>query len=663
VILGISPFLLCTFLHFSLFAVKTTRIQFSVIVPSLNQARFVRACLDSLLAARSAGVLMEIHVQDGGSREETLRELEAYRQDLASLVVEADGGQADAINRAFGRCQGEWVCWLNTDDCWIPENFVAFSQWLNEEVSPECQLVLGQGKRVDEEGRMRSLHYPEDFEFDRRVLLFGENIVFQPGCFMRREGLVGEGGTLVDARLHYAFDTDLWLRLTQEKTPVFYPHSLACSREYPETKTASGSWKRAEEIRQVAQKHSHLPITPGSLHVLWGTLLEAVQDPEVRRWVPDEMLGYVAKLRECSGQALARCSGSPDGMSRKAFPAAGPWPWEGDRETQARAIKERMEAWEAVAGKDKDIRELTALLRASEEDRKDRLKALDKTREMIQAQEKRADSLHVQIKSLIETCRQRDVELSSRDQQIKELQDWLLRSEEDRSARQKTADLLAAHLQATEKHIEELSEWVRKYEKMASEREEVIRLTHGHMISWKEQAERVQREKACLEGDVGTLRSRLEEDNQRHRIAGDQWEDWRRSMDSRIQALMENHERGQRVLMYWKNLVKEADKDLERISLGLAKELSLTFWRRTFSSTGNLRALLSELQSLLKVLKDREPEADISPEIPEIPGAEWDRLNLRLLAMEQDAARRSQWLNRLLAEGSAPESTGSSTHG
>ena len=85
----------------------------SVVMPSFNQARFLRAALDSVLSQNHPR--LEVRVMDGGSTDGSVEILRGYG-DRIQFVSERDRGQADAINRGFARVTGSIVAWLNSDD-------------------------------------------------------------------------------------------------------------------------------------------------------------------------------------------------------------------------------------------------------------------------------------------------------------------------------------------------------------------------------------------------------------------------------------------------------------------------------------------------------------------------------------------------------------------
>ena len=57
---------------------------------------------------------------DGGSTDESGAIIEKYAGRLAYAVSEKDNGHTDAINKGFARSTGDVLCWLNSDDLFLP---------------------------------------------------------------------------------------------------------------------------------------------------------------------------------------------------------------------------------------------------------------------------------------------------------------------------------------------------------------------------------------------------------------------------------------------------------------------------------------------------------------------------------------------------------------
>jgi len=217
----------------------------SIVTPSLNQGRFIRATIESVLAQSYPHV--EYLVMDAGSTDETLEILREY-SDRIAWVSAPDQGQADAINRGWQRLRGDIVAYLNSDDLYLPgavEKAVAALV-----ARPEAGAVYGEGYHVDERGRVLERYPTEPFSLER---LEETCFVCQPTVFMRR-AVVERVGWL-DASLRYCMDYDLWIRMARVAPIVHVPEFLAHSRLHADTKTLGQRRPAHAEILRMVHRH------------------------------------------------------------------------------------------------------------------------------------------------------------------------------------------------------------------------------------------------------------------------------------------------------------------------------------------------------------------------------------------------------------------------
>jgi glycosyltransferase involved in cell wall biosynthesis len=239
----------------------------SIITPSYNQAKYLEQCIRSVLEQNYPHI--EYMIIDGGSSDESQGIIHKYADKLAFWVSEPDRGQSDALNKGFRRASGDLVAWLNADDFYLPNALESAAEaYLRD---PNASFYFGNGWRVDENGDYKSDYFPHDgVTFNRKALIHALNFILQPATFIRRAALEQAG--YLDSQLHYALDTDLWIRLSALADPVPVQAFLAASREYAQAKSSKGSFERLEELRRVAEKHSGLPVTPGYLCYFLDTL-------------------------------------------------------------------------------------------------------------------------------------------------------------------------------------------------------------------------------------------------------------------------------------------------------------------------------------------------------------------------------------------------------
>lgn len=247
----------------------------SIVTPSLNQGRFLQQCIDSITAQNWPE--LEHFVIDGGSTDESLTILERNRHNLTSFISEADNGAADAINKGLIQCTGDIVAWLNADDFYLPEAFQkAAESW---RANPQAGFWFGNGVRVAIDGKVKSIFNPGPVLYNHQALVEGLDYILQPATFINPRILEKAG--LLNTDLRWSFDWDLWIRLAKLASPAVIDASLAASREWGSTLTASGGFRRVEEIRHMVESHSGKPMTHGAL-CYWMDTLTSVLNADTK---------------------------------------------------------------------------------------------------------------------------------------------------------------------------------------------------------------------------------------------------------------------------------------------------------------------------------------------------------------------------------------------
>ena len=104
------------------------RVEVSIIVPVYNGQATIRACVDSLLALDSDGVLTEIICVDNGSKDASWQILESYG-DCISRLQEAWRGAGPTRNAGVRVARGNWLAFVDCD-C------VVHPDWLKLLLSP-----------------------------------------------------------------------------------------------------------------------------------------------------------------------------------------------------------------------------------------------------------------------------------------------------------------------------------------------------------------------------------------------------------------------------------------------------------------------------------------------------------------------------------------------
>ncbi len=150
----------------------------SIVTATYNSAKTVEDTLRSVIGQTYRNI--EYIIVDGGSTDGTLDILDRYRDHIAVLISEPDGGIYDAFNKGVRRARGEIVAILNSDDCYHDETVIedvvaAFVEHDVDLVYGDMELLLhdGSGQRrliKADIGGLKSrstLHHPAVFVAQR----------------------------------------------------------------------------------------------------------------------------------------------------------------------------------------------------------------------------------------------------------------------------------------------------------------------------------------------------------------------------------------------------------------------------------------------------------------------------------------------------------------
>ena len=110
----------------------------SVIILTLNSAKFIKPCLDSIL--RQDVNHLEIIVVDNGSKDNTIGLIKDNYSQVVLIENRENLGAAKARNQGIEVAQGEWVLTLDCDTV-LENNFLANFKKIEESLSPEIGII------------------------------------------------------------------------------------------------------------------------------------------------------------------------------------------------------------------------------------------------------------------------------------------------------------------------------------------------------------------------------------------------------------------------------------------------------------------------------------------------------------------------------------------
>ena len=93
---------------------------FSIVVPAYNAGKYLRRCIDSVLQQTFCDY--EMIIVNDGSKDDTLAVVENLRDERVRVISQENQGVSVARNTGISAAKGEYVCFLDADDEFMPNH-------------------------------------------------------------------------------------------------------------------------------------------------------------------------------------------------------------------------------------------------------------------------------------------------------------------------------------------------------------------------------------------------------------------------------------------------------------------------------------------------------------------------------------------------------------
>jgi len=188
----------------------------SVVIPTHNSGKFIGDAVQSVLAQTRP--CHEVIVIDDGSTDETQDVLQRFKGQIKYLYQEKQGPSA-ARNAGIKTAQGQYICFLDSDDLWSP-NKIELQQSFMEQHSDIDFVFSDQdefhGENILKESLLRKSSFYSEITSQvpirdpiKKLLL--ENFIPTSSVMVRRDCFEKAG--LFDEKLPLCNDRDMWLRI------------------------------------------------------------------------------------------------------------------------------------------------------------------------------------------------------------------------------------------------------------------------------------------------------------------------------------------------------------------------------------------------------------------------------------------------------------------
>jgi hypothetical protein len=217
-------------------------------------------CLISIRAAGDAFVVLVAPIEFDSSALESAGLIDMYLEDSKS-------GLPSAINAGIKSLPSEieFVNWLGDDDLLAVDSLRVTSQTL--ESDSDLQFVFGSCDYIDPEGNVIWTNNSGPWAVP--LLRFGPDLIPQPGALFRRSSFERVGG--LDSKFGWAFDFDLFIKLSKLGKAKFLKRTLASFRWHPQSLSVEFRRKSVAEASSV--RVAHLPKALRPISFLWEAVV------------------------------------------------------------------------------------------------------------------------------------------------------------------------------------------------------------------------------------------------------------------------------------------------------------------------------------------------------------------------------------------------------
>jgi len=144
----------------------------SVVIPTYNHAGFLRRALQSVIDqtySRWEAIVIDNHSED--ETDEVVRSFADAR--IRMIKIRNHGVIAASRNRGIAEAAGEWVAFLDSDDCWYPRKLEVVIA-----AAGACDVLCNDEVMVDvNTGARRVLHYgPDDADLYQAMIVDGNRL-------------------------------------------------------------------------------------------------------------------------------------------------------------------------------------------------------------------------------------------------------------------------------------------------------------------------------------------------------------------------------------------------------------------------------------------------------------------------------------------------------
>jgi glycosyltransferase involved in cell wall biosynthesis len=256
----------------------------SICIPTYNSERYIRQCLDSIVAQTYKNV--EVIISDNASTDDTLSIVSEFvnRNGYKLNINSVNIGAGANFNKVLSLSNGEYVSIYHADD--VYENTIVEESVRVLDNDETVGLVGTMGIVIDKEGNyLHDLKLHEEvkklnkniFDFDEALWGATKNIFVTPSIMVRKK-VYDELGTFEIHKYKSAVDYEMWLRIATKYKVAIIDKKLINYRVHEN----QGS---EHEVRKNIEIPDIISVLKEYRHYLSNDLLKKYCNDIINKWL------------------------------------------------------------------------------------------------------------------------------------------------------------------------------------------------------------------------------------------------------------------------------------------------------------------------------------------------------------------------------------------
>lgn len=239
---------------------------FSVVLPTYNRAAWLRGAIQSVLEQTFKD--FELIVVDDGSTDNTREIVSSFNDRRIVYMYQENKERSAARNAGILRASGSYVCFLDSDDLYLPWHLEILSQAI-EALKPSADFVFTD---IDEKRNSGKYNLKPEFKLDKVTPLSQEKafefFLLNPVVCMRwcvkKEVILG---CLFDEKFRIGEDTELLTRLAAANTGIFHLKEVSVIYTEHDDRTVNSELSYFNNIELINYIFSSNPLARNKKHL------------------------------------------------------------------------------------------------------------------------------------------------------------------------------------------------------------------------------------------------------------------------------------------------------------------------------------------------------------------------------------------------------------